>query len=562
MIKISVPPAPVDPITVEVIGNSLASIVEEMGEIIVRSSYSTNIKERRDCSAALFDLAGNTIAQAEHIPVHLGSLIGIIGHIIRRYPMESIAEGDLFIGNDAYTGGGTHLPDIVLASPIFHEGRLVAWTANLAHHSDFVDRHHEHIFQEGLRIPPVRLHRAGKLQEDVLDLILLNCQVPDERRKDLRAQIAANDLGIRRYQALSLKYGVHLIDAVCNELMNYSERRMRAGIALIKDGHYPFEAQLDGHDFEGIFDLKIVVEVRGEEIHFDFAGNPPQIRDSINVVMTALLATLYYAVKAIVDPTIPPNSGVYRPIHVSAPEGSIVNCISPAAVHNRTQVGQRIADMVFAALAPALPEKAMACCTGGGLLNFSGTNPRTGRFYVYNESIGGGAGGRSFADGYSGVQVHTTNTSNLPVEALEAEYPLQVECYELVDDSCGAGEWRGGQSLRRRIRVVEHDARIAVWGTCVTALPWGLEGGTPGCGARIEGSFDLDRLTPKQRIVYEGEWLGLVTAGGGGFGKPTARSRELVIKDLAERRISLNTAREIYGLTELEIARASETATQ
>ena len=240
-----------DPITVEVIGASLSSIVEETGEALIRASFSTNVKERRDCSTALFDMEGLTLCQAEHIPMHLGSFIGILSHVLKHHPVAEIRPGDVFVGNDAYAGGGTHLPDIVLAEPIFVEGALAAWTINLAHHADFADRGHAHIYQEGLRIPPIRLYRAGELQQDILDLILLNCQVPRERLSDLRAQMAANRLGVQRFQALCAKYGTATVLKAGDALLDYAERKMRAGIAAIPDGVYCFADLFENAEIDG-----------------------------------------------------------------------------------------------------------------------------------------------------------------------------------------------------------------------------------------------------------------------------------------------------------------------
>ena len=256
----------VDPITVEVIGSALSSITEEMGEALIRASYSTNIKERRDCSTALFDVHGNTLCQAEHIPMHLGSFIGLIPHIMKRHPMEQMRPGDVFCGNDAYEGGGTHLPDIVLAEPIFVEGRIIGWAVNLAHHADFADRGHAHIYQEGLRIPPIRLYRAGELQRDVQELILLNCQVPRERLSDLRAQMAANRLGVQRMQALCAKYGRDVVLAAGDALQDYAERKMRAGIAAIPDGTYRFADRYDCPEIDGELDLSCEISVAGDEM--------------------------------------------------------------------------------------------------------------------------------------------------------------------------------------------------------------------------------------------------------------------------------------------------------
>src|SRR5580704_9589570 len=264
-VAVATAPAKVlDPITVEVIGAALSSIVEETGEALIRASYSTNIKERRDCSTALFDLQGRTLCQAEHIPIHLGSFIGIIEHVRKHHAIADMRPGDVFVGNDAYAGGGTHLPDIVLAEPIFVEEAIVAWTVNLAHHADFADRGHAHIYQEGLRIPPIRLYRGGELQQDVLDLILLNCQVPRERLSDLRAQMAANRLGVERFQALCAKYGVATVLAAGSALLDYAERKMRAGIAAIPDGVYRFADVFDNTEMDGEIPIAVEITVAGD----------------------------------------------------------------------------------------------------------------------------------------------------------------------------------------------------------------------------------------------------------------------------------------------------------
>src|SRR6202453_3646582 len=428
----------VDPITVEVIGSALSSIVEEMGEALVRASYSTNIKERRDCSTALFDLAGNTLCQAEHIPMHLGSFLGLIPHIMKRHPIEQMRPGDVFCGNDAYAGGGTHLPDIVLGEPIFVHGRLVAWAVNLAHHADFADRGHAHIYQEGLRIPPIRLYRAGELQADVQELILLNCQVPRERLSDFRAQMAANRLGVERMNALCTKYGRDVVLVASEALQDYAERKMRAGISAIPDGTYSFSDSYDCPEIDGEFDVACSITVLGDTMHLHFDG-PPQIRAGLNMTYTALLSTVYYAVKAVVDPSIPPNSGLARPLRVTAPDGTVVNCVHPAAVNGRLSLCQRVVDLIFGALAQGVPDKVSAASNGACFsITFAGQQPADNTLWVYLETIGGGSGARPTKDGLDGVHSHMTNTSNLPVEALETEYPLTLLRYELVDGSGGA----------------------------------------------------------------------------------------------------------------------------
>ena len=515
-------PSPtLDPITVEVIGAALMSIVDETGEALVRASYSTNVKERRDCSTALFDRVGRTLCQAEHIPIHLGSFIGIVGKILELHDPAEMAPGDVFIGNDAYMGGGTHLPDIVLAEPIFVDGALVAWTVNLAHHADFADRGHAHIYQEGLRIPPIRLYRAGALQKDVQDLILLNCQVPRERLSDLRAQMAANRVGVRRFTDLCARYGAETVLAAGDALLDYAERKMRAGIAALPDGDYRFEDVFDGPEFAEPLPLTVTVAIRGEEMRLDFDA-PPQQRAGANMTWTALAATVYYIVKSVVDPTAPPNAGLARPITVAAPEGCFLNCVHPAAVNGRVQTCQRVADLVLGALAQAAPEKVTACTNSACCVaTFAGQRP-DGTLWVYLETFGGGGGARPDKDGLDGVHVHVTNTSNLPVEALELEYPLTVTRYELVEGSAGAGRFRGGMGLRRVIRA-EEDCLVRVDLSRIQSRSWGLLGGGSGGRAALERGPGVAPFEQDRGALSAGQRFALVTPGGGGYGPAAER---------------------------------------
>lgn len=542
--------AMVDPITVEVISSALSSITEEMGEALVRASYSTNIKERRDCSTALFNTAGETLCQAEHIPMHLGSFIGIIPHILKRHPVAEMRPGDVFMGNDAYEGGGTHLPDIVLAEPVFVEdggtSRIVAWAVNTAHHADFADRGHAHIFQEGIRIPPIRLYRAGELQKDVQELLLLNCQVPRERLSDLRAQMAANRLGVERMQALCAKYGTDTVLAAGDALLDYAERKMRAGIATIPDGTYRFEDLFDNPEIDRDLPMSCEIAVAGDEMRLHFEA-PDQVRAGLNMVYTALLSTVYYAVKTVVDPTILPNAGLARPLAVTAREGSIVNCTAPAAVNGRIAACQRVVDLIHGALAQVVPERVIAACNGSvASATFVGTQPGTGEIWVYLETIGGGSGARHDKDGLDGVHVHMTNTSNLPAEALELEYPLTLLRYELVDGSGGCGTHRGGMGLRRVYRA-EAECRLRVDGSRLRSAPWGLAGGLPGgMGGFVygEGVAPFDHGSG---VLRPGQVVEIVTPGAGGYGPPSGRTAAEVARDVAERRIDPGTARRVYG---------------
>lgn len=540
-----------DPITVEVIGSAFSSLVEEMGTSLIRASYSTNIKERRDCSTIVFDAQGRTLAQAEHIPIHLGSLMGLVAEVLRRYNLDEIDPGDMFIGNDAYTGGGTHLPDIVVLSPVFFDGEIVGFVSNLSHHADFVDRGHAHIYQEGLRIPPVKIFDRGELREDILEFILLNCQVPRERLGDLRAQFAANRLGVRRMQRLCERYGAETVKLAGDALLDYAERQTRSGIAQIPDGTYRFS---DTFDCEGLgqqeLDFQVAITVEGDEIHLDFTGNPPQVRAGLNMVWTALLATCYYAVKIVVDPTILPNAGMYRPIHVTAEPDSILNCSEPAAINGRTQTCQRVVDLILGALAQAVPERVIAACTGSNsAITFSGVDPRTGEYYSYLETIGGGFGARATKDGLDGVQTHVTNTSNLPVESLEQEYPILVERYELASGTGGSGRQRGGMAIRRSVRVQGHQAAFGGSTSRRLSSPWGLEGGLSGGRAwialdRPDGSHFEDTDIPT--LLEDGDVVTIQTAGSGGYGAPSERPGKQVQLDVEDEVITHEQAREDY----------------
>ncbi|WP_308124915.1 hydantoinase B/oxoprolinase family protein [Streptomyces sp. NEAU-YJ-81] len=537
-----------DGVLVEVIGSALATVVEEMSGTLVRAAFSTNIKERRDCTAGLFDTTGNGIAQDEGgSPLHLGSLMGIVGSILERYPVGQIEDGDVFIGNDPYNGGGSHLPDIVLATPVFVDGELTAWAATLAHHADFGDRGHAHIFQEGLRIPPVRLVRAGVQQDELLSLILLNCQVPDERRADLRAQASANRLAVLRYRELCHRYGRDTVMRAGDELLTYTERRTRAAITAIPDGSYQFTDLFDCPELDEELELRVAVRVAGDEIFFDFAGNPRQVRASVNVVWTALHATVYYSVKSLIDADIVPNAGMYRAIHIDAPTDSIVNCGYPAAVNGRSETCQRIVDLIHGALAAAVPARVTAASNGANTgVHFSGHNPLTGKEFVYLETIGGGSGARATKDGLDGVQVHMTNTSNLPVESLETEYPLLIEAYELIDDSGGTGEFRGGLGIRRRVRVECDDVHFWVDTSRQKSHPWGLCGGTEGATANVVLSDGAQPVDHGYTVLQPGQTATIETAGAGGYGRPEDRSPEAIDRDLAEGKISGRTAGRHY----------------
>ncbi|MEU1259323.1 hydantoinase B/oxoprolinase family protein [Streptomyces chartreusis] len=533
-------------VQIEVIGNALESICDEMGEALIRTSYSPNIKERRDCTTGLFDAEGEFLAQAEHVPMHLASLMGIVNAVRDRYPLADIREGDSFLGNDPHTGGGTHLPDIVLVTPIFVDGTIAAWATNCAHHADYAERGHEHIFQEGLRIPAIRLFRDWTYEQDVLNLILINMQVPTERLADFDAQLAANRLGVNRYREICERYGRAAVDAAGRELLDYTERKVRAGIRTLPNGEYAFRDEFDTNEIEGTFEISLRMTVEDERILFAFDA-PPQVRASFNMVRTALLSSVYYAVKTVVGPDIPSNGGLGRALEVEAPLGSVLNCVAPAAVNGRIDLAQRVVDLVHGAFAQVVPERVVAASNGAVTgTQFSGIDPRTGRYYIYLETIGGGNGAGDCMNGLDGVQAHMTNTSNLPVEALEGEYPLRVQEYALVDGSGGVGTHRGGMGIRRVLTIDHDDCTVEVGASRLTTQPWGLEGGGPGGSTELRAN---GRLANDRRILHldRGGELSVSTAGGGGFGDPAKRDLEEVARDLLEGRLDQETAADAYG---------------
>lgn len=554
----------IDPITVEVMGNALLSIAEEMGVTLVRTSYSTNIKERKDSSTAIFNAKGETIAQAAAIPVHLGSMLGICKEILNKYPLEDIHPGDMFVANDPYNGGGTHLPDITIAQPVFRDGKIQAFVANIAHHSDIGGRvagsssgDCTSIFQEGLRIPPIKICENGKIKQDIIDIILLNCRTPRERMGDLWAQIASNRIGEKRIQELIDKYGTQLFKLGMDSFLDYSERKIREGISEIPDGVYKF---IDYLDDDGIdlskknLPIQVKVEVKGNDILLDFTGSCKQVVGGINVVKTALYATVYYALKAIIDPNIPSNAGYYRAIEVVAPEGSIVNAVSPAAVGGRTDTCQRIVDVIFGALAKAVPEKVVAGCNSAvTTVLFSGVDPRNNNFFVYPESLGGGLGARPNKDGMDGVHVHVTNSSNLPIECLEMEYPIKIERFELVKDSGGAGQYRGGLGIRRDYKVLA-PMEFASHADRQKNPPWGLFGGLTGATGKfvINPGMKDERILPSGKVseirLNTGDVLSAQTPGSGGYGHPRLRNKEKIMNDIKNEKISLQAAEKEYDI--------------
>ncbi|WP_435062460.1 hydantoinase B/oxoprolinase family protein [Halobaculum sp. EA56] len=567
--------AGVDSVTLEVIRNGCEAVAEEMNATLVRTGYSPNIKERRDCSTALFDADGEMIAQAETMPVHLGAMPYSVAAAVEAFPAETLSPGDSVLLNDPFRGGA-HLPDLTLVTPVHDAAgeEVVAFAANRAHHADIggstagsVAADSTEIYQEGLRIPPVKFEEGtgavgedgtpeGEVREDVLSMVLANVRTPEERRGDLRAQVAANATGRRRFRDLAEEHGADLPPAV-EEIKDYSERRMRAELAELPDGTYEFADALDD-DGRGNEDLAVeaAVTVDGDEVTVDFTGTAEQTEGPVNAVLAVTASATYYAVRCVTDPDIPPNHGCYRPIEVVAPEGTIVNPEPPAAVvGGNLETSQRVTDVVLGALAEADPESVVAACQGTmNNVTLGGTDPRGDGDspYAFYETQGGGFGGRAGGDGMDGVHVHMSNTLNTPAEVLETAYPLRIERYELRPDSGGPGEHRGGLGLRRDIRVRGHTARFSLLAERHESRPYGLAGGGEGAAGAayiVDGSGDeLETLPAKHtRDLPAGTVVSVRTPGGGGYGDPADRDAEAIERDLRLGKLTPEAARERYG---------------
>lgn len=553
----------VDVVTSEVIQNAFLSIAEEMSVALVRSAYSTNIKERRDCSCALFDPKGRLIALAENIPVHLGSMQGLMTEVLKDITRWGLRPGDVIMANDPFLGGGSHLPDVTLVKPVFVGAELVAFAANIAHWADVGGRvpgggtagDSTEIFQEGLRIPPLKILRGNVLQEGILSFILSNIRQTKEREGDLRAQLAALRLGERRLHTLHEEYGTAVIAGITEALLDHSERWLRRELLEFPEGNCSFEDVMDDDGVgEDALPIKVSITIshrRVPSITFDFTGTSPQARGGINMVYQALLATVHYAVKAIVAPDVPINAGFARPIRIIAPRRSLVNAGPPAAVGGRTDTCQRVVDTIMGAMAELAPDKITAASNGATTaIIFAGTETASGRDFVYVEALGGGTGARAEGNGMDGIQVHITNTSNLPVEALETEYPLRVQRYELVKDSGGAGFFRGGLGVRKDIEALV-PVVFSAHADRHRNAPWGIRGGLPG----KPGSFKIvtEHGRPK-RIrskvsgvkIEKNAVLSARTAGGGGYGSPLRRDQDTVGKDYRNEKISRIEARKTY----------------
>jgi N-methylhydantoinase B len=510
----------IDPITLEVARNRFAAIADEMGVVLRRTSLSPNIKERADCSAAVFDADGEMLAQAEHIPVHLGSMPASVRACLDRF---APTPGVQYAVNDPYQGG-THLNDLTILAPVFVDGEHVAWVANRAHHADVggeapgsMPAHATRLEQEGHIVSPTVAVRDGHWAEEFVVPFVSASRTGWERRGDLDGQMGSNAVAVRRLTELIESEGRERFAEVSRALLDYGERRTTTALAALPDGRYEFTDYMELGESDVA--IRVTVTVDGEGLHADFSGSDPQVDANFNAVEAVTRSCLYYAVRVATDPTIPANGGCYRPISLLAPQGSVVNARPPAAVAaGNVETSQRIADVLLGALAQAAPDRVPAA--GQGTMN----NVLIGNDdFAYYETVAGGQGARPYRDGQSGIQTGMTNTQNTPIESLHAHYPFRVTAYTLRRGSGGSGEFTGGDGIRREIEF-GCPATLSLMGERRRNPPWGLSGGEPGAVGEdwlIQRSGNRERLAGKTTVeVSTGDRLLVLTPGGGGWGAP------------------------------------------
>ncbi|MGB0909795.1 MAG: hydantoinase B/oxoprolinase family protein [Nitrospirales bacterium] len=521
-----------DPIRIEIMKHLFVSVAEEMGVRLQRSAYSPNIKERCDFSCAVFDARGQLVSQAAHIPVHLGAMPLSVQACLQAL---DLSPGDVAMVNDPFQGG-THLPDITMVSPIYAKNHgleeLVGFVANRAHHADVGGMSagsmplSEELYQEGVIIPPIKLVYGGVINQDVWNLFLANVRTPIERAGDLHAQLAANRIGVTRMEVYVQRYGFEQVCEDMDALMQYGERMTRQLIADLPDGQYGFTDRLDndGVTSEPVT-IMVTVTIAGDDVTVDFKGTASQCKGSMNAVYPITLSATVYVFRCLLGLDIPANSGCMKPIHIVAPEGTVVNARSPAAVAGgNVETSQRIVDVVLGALAQACPER-IPSASQGTMNNIAIGGWDSGRQqpFAYYETIAGGMGAGPTRDGASARHSHMTNTLNTPVEALEYVYPFRVTTYEIRNDSGGQGVFRGGDGLCREYEFV-HGASVTILSERRHEGPYGLAGGEPGQTGRnqLKTGGGIQELPSKCRIdVQAGDILTIETPGGGGYGKKT-----------------------------------------
>ena len=555
-----------DPATFVVIKNSLYAAAEEMKVVLAKTAYSPILKVAGDYSCGIFDISGQMVAQGPDLPIHLGSMPDAVKAVVSAF--ETFEEGDVFIHNDPYFGG-SHLPDVNVVSPAFYNDKLIGFACIRAHWPDVGSASPgsygavTEIYGEGLRLPPVKLYSKGLLNKDVDAIIFANVRTPDERRGDLGAQIAANRRATERLGALADKYGVDVLVTTMAEVLNYSEKMMRTLLARLPDGNSTFEDFCDGDGVieqgdaeDQTFQIKMTVEKTGEHISVDFSGTDNAVAGPMNAPLSVTASGVFCALKTIIDPDglIPPNSGCWRTITVSAPKGCVLNAEFPSpVVYANHEISHRVCDMTFGAVAEFWPNNTMACSQGtSAVVTFGGKDPRNKQRYVSYETIKGGFGARPNKDGINAIASGISNTMNTPIEILEMSFPVRVDEYVLVTDSGGAGRFRGGLGASRTWTVLGHKARASACLERTKSAPFGLSGGKPGLAAKIwteapngdkgiapgKGGFD----------VPNGGQIHLRVPGSGGFGDPSERDINAIKEDVLDGYISEEAAETHYGV--------------
>jgi N-methylhydantoinase B len=557
--------AGIDPIKFEVIRNALVEIAEEMAAALRRSAYSTNIKTRADFSCAIFDRELRPVAQSWNQPNHLGSLAQLVPQVVREYGLENLSSADGILSNDPFLGG-VHLNDLAFITPVYHEGRLAGYAANIAHHVDVgggapasVGAFQE-VYQEGVIIPPVKLVEGGSILPDVLRLVLAQVRAKRETAGDLRAQVAANNTGVRRLGALLDRQKAETVAHYIDELIAYTERRTRAEVAKLPKGVYTADGYVDNDGFTDqpvYLVAKVVIDDNG--VVFDLTGSDGQRRAPVNSTYAQTYSGCAFVLKSLIDPDVPVNAGFYSQVRMNAPVGSVVNCAPPGPVVGGWETQQRVTDVILKALASAVPDrvpagtKAMICHSG-----FGGRDPRTGEYYCFLETMAGGFGGRATSDGPDAVQTHGQNTENAPIEETEFNYPVRITRYELVDDSEGAGRHRGGLGLRRDYLFADHEVSFTILADRDRWGPWGLFGGLPGRKASYILNPDGEALELSSKVTVQlkpGDVVSYRTCGGGGYGPPEERDPRAVLSDVREGKVSFERAREVYRVVIDPLAR-------
>jgi N-methylhydantoinase B len=546
----------VDPVTLEVVGNYLVSAVREMGTTLMRTAYSTLIREEMDCSTALFDPAGQLVAQADHVPSHQGTLSLAAKTLLGTMALEP---GDVVIFNHPYRGG-THHPDIMIFKPVFHGETLVALAGSLGHHLDVggrsagsISTDARDVFEEGLMIPPLKLYRRGVFFEEIFDMIASNIREPRKTLGDLRAQVAAVTVGERRYLELVARHGAGPLAALVAAGLDHSERLMREDLRAYPSGRYSAEGFLDS---DGIGDapvrIAVTVTLDDGEVTVDFAGSSPQVRGPFNCALSSAYASVYCAVRYMVNPLILQNEGCYRPIRVVLPERSIVKPVPPAPLSGRFHTLERIANTIVMAFNQARGAAAVGSCHAHlSSFSVSGRRPARDDPYVFFEILGGGWGGTAVGDGLDATFGLMANCLDVPIEALEFEYPLRVERYELRPDSGGAGRHRGGLGLRRDVRYLHGEGYFTNRSDAQKSPPPGVLGAAAGFASRhrLVRADGTEAPLPSKvtnLTIAAGDLISLETAGGGGWGPPAERDPEAVLRDVLDGKVSVAEARRVY----------------